>query len=186
VAIPAISPPRSGKAEIPDNFCIARCFLGRKGFRSNPSESFMKYQSVIRRRSSAGFTLLEMVIVLGIIALILGGSITFMGKISESAKVSRVDGDFSTISSGLKMYKVNNGAYPSTQQGLKALVEKPSGTPAPRRWSRIMDKVPPDPWGNEYGYKFPGSKDSSEFEIISKGADGIEGGETDYSSQDAK
>ena len=146
----------------------------------------MKYQSVIRRRSSAGFTLLEMVIVLGIIALILGGSITFMGKISESAKVSRVDGDFSSISSALKMYKVNNGSYPSTQQGLKALVDKPSGNPAPRRWSKVMDKVPLDPWNNEYGYKFPGSKDPSEFEIISRGSDGIEGGSTDYSSQDEK
>jgi len=146
----------------------------------------MKYQSPIRRRSNAGFTLLEMVIVLGIIALILGGSITFMGRISESAKVGRVDSDFASITSALKMYKVNNGNYPSTQQGLKALVEKPSGTPAPRRWSKIMDKVPLDPWNNEYGYKFPGSKDATEFELISKGADGQEGGETDYSSQDPK
>lgn len=145
----------------------------------------MKYQSVIRRRSSAGFTLLEMVIVLGIIALILGGSITFMTKIDAQAKVGRLDGDFSSILSALKMYKVTNGSYPSTQQGLRALVEKPSGTPAPRRWTKSMDKVPLDPWGNEYGYKFPGSKDPTEPEIISKGADGVEGGE-DYSSQDPK
>lgn len=181
---------RAGKEfpgeDFADNFCIARCFPGRKGFPSNPSQSLMKYQSRFRKRSSAGFTLLEMVIVLGIISLILGGSIAFMGKISEGAKVSRVDGDFTSISSALKMYKVNNGSYPYTQQGLKALVEKPSGTPQPRRWQKLMDKVPPDPWGNEYGYKFPGSKDPTEFEIISRGADGVEGGEQDYSSQDPK
>lgn len=146
----------------------------------------MKYQTVIRKRVTAGFTLLEMVIVLGIIALILGGSITMMGKIQEGAKVTRVDSDFNSITSALKMYKVNNGHYPSTAQGIKALVERPSGTPQPRRWQKLLDAMPMDPWGNPYGYKFPGSKDPTEFELISMGSDGVEGGEQDYSSQDPR
>lgn len=144
----------------------------------------MKLNNTLRRRQSRGFTLLEMVIVLGIIALILGGAITFMGRIGEGAKVQRVRGDFSAFTSALKMYKVNNGMYPTTQQGLKALIEKPSSTPVPQSWTKLVTKVQVDPWGNEYGYKFPGRKDPTEFEIISMGADGVEGGETDYSSQD--
>jgi len=144
----------------------------------------MKYQNVIRRRAAAGFTLLEMVIVLGIIAVLLGGSIALIGGVGEGAKVQRVDQDFLAIGNALKTYKINAGSYPTTGQGLKALVEKPGGSPQPRRWTQVMKKVPTDPWGNDYGYLFPGRKDPSEFEIISKGKDGVEGGEQDFSSQD--
>ena len=70
------------------------------------------------------------------------------------------------------------------QQGLKALVEKPTSTPLPRRWTQIMDKVPKDPWDNEYVYKYPGSKDRSRPELVSLGKDGLEGTEDDMSSQD--
>ncbi|MDB6077739.1 MAG: type secretion system protein GspG [Akkermansiaceae bacterium] len=146
----------------------------------------MKVRNTLRPRVSRGFTLLEMVIVLGIIALILGGAISMMGKIGEGAKVQRVRGDFSSIGSALKMYKVNNGVYPSQQQGLRALVEKPSSQPVPRGWTKLMDDMPKDPWGSDYGYKFPGRKDPTEFELISMGPDMQEGGDNDYSSQDPK
>jgi general secretion pathway protein G len=109
-----------------------------------------------------------------------------MGGISEGAKLQRVHGDFSGITSSLKMYKINNGNYPTQQQGLKALVEKPSTAPVPRGWTKLMEAVPLDPWQNEYGYLFPGRKDPTEFEIISKGKDGQDGGGDDYSSQDPK
>ncbi len=131
-----------------------------------------------------GFTLLEMVIVLGIIAMIMGGAIFTMQKISDSGAITVVDGDFSSINNGLQSYKTNAGHYPSEQQGLKALVEKPSSAPRPRRWTQIMDKVPRDPWDNEYIYKYPGSKDRSRPELISLGKDGLEGTEDDMSSQD--
>ena len=144
----------------------------------------MKHHRSIRHRVAAGFTLLEMVIVLGIIAVLLGGSIALIGGVGEGAKVQRVDSDFNAIGAALRSYKNLAGNYPTTQQGLKALVEKPTSTPVPRRWASSMKKLPLDPWQNEYGYKFPGSKDPSEYEIISKGKDGIEGGEQDYSSQD--
>lgn len=146
----------------------------------------MKYQKRIRSRVAAGFTLLEMVIVLGIIAVLLGGSIALIGGIGESAKVQRVDADFSSIGSAIKAYKLNAGNYPTQQQGLKALVEKPSSTPVPRRWVKVADAMPKDPWNNDYGYWFPGRKDKSEFEIVSKGKDGQEGTDDDLSSQDPK
>jgi general secretion pathway protein G len=143
----------------------------------------MKLHRSIRRRVAAGFTLLEMVIVLGIIAVLLGGSIALIGGVGEGAKIQRVKSDFQSLGSALQTYKINAGNYPTTQQGLKALVEEPTSAPKPDDWVRIADKVPTDPWGNEYGYKFPGSKDPSKFELISKGPDGIEGNEDDRSSQ---
>ena len=73
---------------------------------------------------------------------------------------------------------------PPSSLRLKALVEKPSSTPVPKDWTKIAERVPTDPWQNEYGYKFPGSKDPSKYELISKGPDGIEGNEDDLSSQD--
>ncbi|MEI6676722.1 MAG: type II secretion system major pseudopilin GspG [Verrucomicrobiota bacterium] len=135
-------------------------------------------------RRTAGFTLLEMVIVLGIIAMIMGGAIFAMRNIGEGVKPTQVRSDVSSLRSALDVYKLNAGTYPTTQQGLKALVDKPASAPVPRVWAKIMDKVPPDPWGNDYIYRFPGKKNSSEFEIISMGKDGQEGGGDDISSQD--
>ena len=144
----------------------------------------MKYQRSIRKRLAAGFTLLEMVIVLGIIAVLLGSSIALIGGVGEGAKLQRVSADFNAIGSALKTYKINAGNYPTTSQGLQALVSKPTSTPVPKRWTSVLKKLPQDPWMQDYGYKFPGTKDASEFEIISKGKDGIEGSDDDISSQD--
>lgn len=141
-------------------------------------------RSQLRRNHSAGFTLLEMVIVLGIIAMIMGGAIFTMQKISDSGAITVVEGDFSSISNALQSYKTNARSYPSQQQGLQALVEKPGSSPRPKRWTQILDEVPKDPWNNEYMYKYPGTKDRSRPEIISKGKDGLEGTEDDLSSQD--
>ncbi len=140
--------------------------------------------SSVRRRRRAGFTLLEMVIVLGIIAMILGGAIFSMKKIGNSAKISQVNGDFSSIETSLGMYKLTGGTFPSTQQGLQALVDKPTSTPVPRRWAQILDKVPLDPWGEPYKYRFPGKKRANEFEIYTFGPDGIDNTADDLSSQD--
>ncbi len=135
-------------------------------------------------RRKSGFTLLEMVIVLGIIAMILGGAIFAMQGISGAAKLRQVEADFKSFETALGMYKLNGGSFPTTQQGLKALVEKPTSTPVPRRWSQIMKKLTPDPWGNDYGYRFPGKKNANDYEIFSKGEDGQEGTADDLSSQD--
>jgi general secretion pathway protein G len=153
----------------------------------------MKYQNVIRGREASGFTRLKMVMVLGAIAVLLGGSIHLIGTVTkrvmleraEQAQIQWVERDFLSIGMALKAYKINAGSYPSTAQGLAALVGKPSDQPQPTNWVQVMKKLPTDPWDNEYGYVFPGRKDPSEFEIISRGKDGNEGGEQDYSSQDA-
>ncbi|MGA0854177.1 MAG: type II secretion system major pseudopilin GspG [Luteolibacter sp.] len=138
--------------------------------------------SKLRRRQ--GFTLLEMVIVLGIIAMILGGAIFAMRGIGDAAKLKQVDADFKSLESALQMYKLNAGSYPTSQQGLKALQDKPSSTPVPRRWVQVMSKIPLDPWDSPYTYRFPGKKRANEFEILSKGPDGIENTADDLSSQD--
>jgi len=144
----------------------------------------MKINRPTRLPLKSGFTLLEMVIVLGIIAMILGGSIFAMKNIGNAAKLKQVDADAKAFDSALRMYKLNAGNYPTTQQGLHALVDKPSSAPVPKRWAKVMDRLNKDPWGNDYGYKFPGKKNASEFEIISKGPDGQEGTEDDISSQE--
>jgi general secretion pathway protein G len=149
------------------------------------SISLMKiHTSSARRSRTAGFTLLEMVIVLGIIAMILGGAIFAMRGIGDAAKLRQVDSDFKSLDSALNMYKLNAGGFPTTQQGLKALVEKPTSTPVPKRHVPVMSKVPLDPWDSPYMYRFPGKKRANLFEIVSRGPDGMENTADDLSSQD--
>ena len=145
-----------------------------------------KNQHPNRHILSHGFTLLEIVIVLGIIAVILGGSIAVVGKLGDGAKIQRVTSDFNTISSAIKMYAINAGGAPTTQQGLIALYIKPSSPPVPKRWTPVDTKkeVPLDPWQNPYQYRNPGKKDPSSFEIYCKGPDGQDGTDDDISSQD--
>lgn len=130
---------------------------------------------------SRGFTLLEMVIVLGIIAVLLGSAIGLISRIPEAAKMQRVDGDFKAISSAVQTYKLNAGSYPTNSQGLEVLVSKPDKA---SRWVQIMDKLPTDPWGTAYSYKYPGTKKADQFELISAGPDKHPGTDDDLSSQD--
>lgn len=135
-------------------------------------------------RIASGFTLLEMVIVLGIIAMIMGGAIYLMTGMQDSAKITQVESDQKTYMMALERYRTLAGQYPSEQQGLKALVDRPTTAPRPRKWSSMMPRLKDDPWGNPYVYKFPGSKRKNQPEIISWGEDGLEGTEDDLSSQD--
>lgn len=141
----------------------------------------MKTTRTLRSAARRGFTLLEMVIVLGIIAMILGGAIFAMKGIGDSAKVTQADADMKTLQSSLEMYKITAGSYPTTAEGFQALVTRPASA---KRWAKSLDQVPLDPWKNPYGYRFPGRKKPGEYEIISKGKDGVEGTEDDLSSQD--
>ncbi|TAE92089.1 MAG: type II secretion system protein GspG [Verrucomicrobia bacterium] len=153
-------------------------------FFMNTTHTYCQTHATRRLSSQRGFTLLEMVIVLGIIGLIIGGAIGVMGKVGDGAAIQRVKGDFNSLGSVLKMYKINNGFYPSTSQGLNALVTRPSGSPAPKSWTALADRVPLDPWGLEYVYRFPGSKVATEFELITRGKDGQLGTSDDISSQE--
>ncbi len=150
----------------------------------------MKIQNRSKNRPfrglARGFSLFEMVIVMGIIGVILGGAIYSMGKIGESARITAVDGNFVSLKNGLEAYRTNGRRYPSQQQGLEALIEKPSSSPQPKRWSQILDDPDKliDPWDTKYEYKYPGSKDPSSPEIISAGPDKQFGTDDDLSSQD--
>ncbi len=151
--------------------------MTRKSLRNTTSNRFSS------SHVSSGFTLLEMVIVLGIIAMIMGGAIFVMKGISDSGALTVVRGDFKSIENALQMYRTNARMYPSQEQGLEALTKRPTTSPKPKSWSKIMDEVPKDPWNKPYIYKFPGSIDPSRPEIITYGKDGIEGTEDDMSSQ---
>ena len=123
-------------------------------------------------RRRAGFTLLEMVIVLGIIAMIMGGAIFAMRGISGQAKPTQAKSDINAFLSALSLHKINKGHYPNNQEGLKILVQE-----------KAMSKINLDPWSREYIYRFPGKIDTSEPEIISLGDDGQEGTDDDVNSQ---
>ena len=130
---------------------------------------------------SRGFTLIELmvvIIILGILAMYIGPKI--MGR-PEEAKIVKARVDIAALETALKLYKLDNGLYPDTEQGLQALVEKPETGNIPRRWKEggYLEKgqVPKDPWGNDFIYLSPGIK--GDFDIISYGADGVPGGEAE-------
>ena len=136
-------------------------------------------------RLAKGFSLFEMVIVMGIIGVILGSVIFMSRSFGDQARIQTVRRDFTALMSFLDAYKMNGRVgFPTEAQGLEALVNKPSSSPIPRDWTQGPPEVPKDPWGNPYGYKFPGSKRPNEPELISNGPDGIYGNEDDMSSQD--
>lgn len=126
-----------------------------------------------------GFTLIELmvvIVILGILAAIIAPRI--VGRTDE-AKVTEVKVQIKNLETALKMYKLDNGQYPGTEQGLQALVEKPTIGVIPKNWREggylEKRKVPQDPWGNAYIYVSPGLH--GDYDILSYGADGIRGGE---------
>lgn len=128
-------------------------------------------------RSQRGFTLIEVmvvIVILGILSALVVPNI--LGRAGD-ARVQAAKTDIAAISQALDMYKLDNSTYPTTDQGLQALISKPSGSPEPRNWNPngYLKKAPTDPWNREYLYFSPA--DGVPFEIRSLGADGREGGE---------
>ncbi len=107
-------------------------------------------------------------------ALISGGVLIYteLNPVWWLPKERVADADLKAIDSSLAMYKRIAGDYPSTEQGLESLCMKPVIKPLPVRWSRTMDKLPPDPWNRPYVYMFPGKRDLSQPEVFSMGPDG--------------
>lgn len=121
-----------------------------------------------------GFTLIELMVVLVILGIIIGLVVPNVVGRGDEARVTAAETDIKTIGQALEMYRLHNSHYPSTDQGLEALVSKPSGSPEPKNWrGPYLSSMPDDPWDNPYGY----INDGSIPEIISFGADGNEGGD---------
>ncbi len=143
-------------------------------------ESRAPARTRIARRLQRGFTLVEIMVVVVIIG-ILGALVVpkLMGRTGES-RVTAAKVDISTLMQALKLYKLDNQRYPTTEQGLQALIAKPTGGPAANGWKAggYIDKLPKDPWGNAYQYMFPGVH-GSEVDLFSLGADGQPGGAGD-------
>src|SRR5438034_194867 len=111
------------------------------------------------------------VVILGILAVLIVPRV--LGR-SDEARAAAAKHDIATLMQSLKLYRLDNGRYPSNDQGLQALVTKPQSSPVPPNWKPYLDKLPKDPWGNAYQYLNPGVR--GEIDVFSFGADGQAGG----------
>ena len=134
--------------------------------------------NTLRTSTQRGFTLIEIMVVVVIIG-VLGAIVVpqFMSR-PDQAKVTAAHTDIQAISTALEMYRLDTFNYPSTQQGLEALVSRPSGTPVAKNWNPqgYLKNVPIDPWGTPYQYLNPGTH-SAGYDLFSLGSDGVLGGE---------
>ena len=126
-----------------------------------------------------GFTLIELMVVIVILGILAGLIVPRIMSRPEEARQAKARIQIESLETALKLYKLDNGSYPSTEQGLQALVEAPEVGNLPGKWREggYLEKrrVPKDPWDNEYVYLCPGTRD--DYDIISYGADGEPGGE---------
>jgi general secretion pathway protein G len=152
-------------------------------------------QNMLRnsKKAQKGFTLIELMIVIVIIGILATLLIPRIMERPEEARRMKAKVDIKTIESSLKLYKIDTGNYPTTEQGLEALIRKPDTSPVPKKWRDggylEGDAVPKDPWGNPYYYTASGTSGASgrDYEIISYGNDGQPGGtgrDADISSTD--
>ena len=124
-----------------------------------------------------GFSLIEILVVLVIMGLLISVVAPTVLNSADDARIQKVQADFKAIETALKIYRLDNYVYPTTEQGLMALVEPSTLTPEPRNFKAggYLQEVPIDPWGRNYLYLFPG--ENGEVDIFSYGADGLPGGE---------
>ncbi|MEM1159162.1 MAG: type II secretion system major pseudopilin GspG [Verrucomicrobiota bacterium] len=125
-------------------------------------------------KACKGFTLIEIMLVVGIISVLTGAAIFLMSGNVDVAREQRVLTDLQSISTQVKLYEIQNYAPPTTNQGLDALVRKPSSPPVPARWKQLMKSVPLDPWGTPYQFRYPGTRNPSGFDLFSWGPDRTE------------
>ena len=132
-----------------------------------------------RRSLQRGFTLIEIMVVVVIMGVLAALVVPKLLNRAGESKVAAAKVDISTIMQALKLYKLDNQRYPTTEQGLQALLTKPTSGPAANGWKAggYLEKMPKDPWGNPYQYMAPGVH--GEVDVISLGADGTPGGSGD-------
>ena len=126
------------------------------------------------RRSQDGFTLIELMVVILIIGLLATIVVQNLRSATDKAKRVKAQADISQLKSALDRYYLDAGSYPTTEQGLAALIASPSAGNDPPDWAGpYIEKIPPDPWGHQYFYQ----SDGNQYLLKSFGADGVEGGE---------
>lgn len=130
-----------------------------------------------RRTRSRGFTLIEIMVVVVILGILAAIVVPNIMDSPDRARVAKAKQDIQMIESALELYKLDNYVYPSTQQGLQALVAQPAGDPPARNWKPggYLKQLVKDPWGNDYQYLNPGTH--GEVDIFTYGADGKPGGD---------
>ena len=124
----------------------------------------------------AGFSLLELMVVVVILSILALVVVPRVIDRPDQARAARARSDIAAIASAVNLYRLDNYRYPSTEQGLAALVSRPSSDPVPENWAEngYMDRLPIDPWGQPYNYLAPGVHE--DFDIFSYGANGVAGG----------
>ncbi|MEI6322083.1 MAG: type II secretion system major pseudopilin GspG [bacterium] len=126
-------------------------------------------------KDQAGYTLFEIMLVLGIIAVLVGSAIYLVGGNLDVAKEQRANSDIQAISMQLRTYEMLNYRKPTTDQGIEALVQLPSSDPKPQHWKKLMESVPLDPWGQKYVYRNPGKFKTDGYDLYSLGPQGKDG-----------
>ena len=131
----------------------------------------------MKRSRIPGFTLLEVLVVVAILAILAAIVVPRIMDRPDEARRVAAKADTAAIVQALKLYRLDNGNYPQTDQGLAALVQKPTTNPVPSNWKQggYLDKLPKDPWGRDYQFLNPGVR--GEIDVFSLGADGARGGE---------
>jgi general secretion pathway protein G len=129
----------------------------------------------LRRRVQSGFTLIELMVVLLIIGVLAALIVPNVLDRADDARVTAARTDVHNLMQALKLYKLDNQRYPTSEQGLQALLTKPTNGPIPNNWKSYLDQLPNDPWGRPYVFLNPGIK--GEVDVMSFGADGQAGGE---------
>lgn len=126
----------------------------------------------LRTTRRAAFTLMEIMLVVAIIAILAGLLISRQAGLLDIGKETAAQANMNTIKTSLIAYSIKAGNFPTTEQGLKALVTRPETEPRPLGWKKIIDEVPRDPWGFEFIYVNPGVKKPDSYDLFSVGKDG--------------
>jgi len=142
--------------------------------RPTPAMPLSHHRS-LSRSIQRGFTLIELMVVLVIIGVLAALIVPNVIERADEARVTAAKTDINNLMQALKLYRLDNQRYPTAEQGLQALVTRPTTGPAAPNWKPYIDKLPNDPWGHPYQYLNPGIK--GEIDVLSLGADGQPGGE---------